>query len=337
MKALHRIGLLLALAGGSANATDFTYGDWAVACDNTRRCEAVGYQRDGEEPAALYLRREAGPGQPVQLTLMLDTGRGNVPDQVTLTVGQVAVRDVVPEQEIDEEQAAGLIAALLKGERAEIEAGSRRWSVSLNGASAALLKMDDLQGRVGTPGALVRKGTKKEASVLPALPVPLLRAVPPARARPGDRRLLAAISKSIAKRACGGLSGDKDEDEREKERSLSRLSGNKVLLLIACGHGSYQSSSEAWIANDKPPFAAEPAILPLAGKHNDNSVVNAYFDKGELSSHEKWRATNECGSSMKWLWTGKGFALLSWETAAQCRGFPEGIALRKWIAERASK
>ena len=335
MKALHRIGLLLALASGSANATDFTYGDWAVACDNTRRCEAVGYQRDGEEPAALYLRREAGPGQPVQLTLMLDTGRGNVPGKVTLKVGQTVLRDVVPEQEIDEEQAAGLVAALLKGERAEVEAGTRRWSVSLNGASAALLKMDDLQGRVGTPGALVRKGTKKEASVLPALPVPLLRAPPPARARPGDTRLLAAISKSISKRECGGLSGDKEEDEREKERSLGRLSGNKVLLLIKCGHGSYQSSSEAWIANDKPPFAAEPAILPLDGKHNDNTVTNAHFHEGELSSYDKWQATMECGSSVKWLWTGKGFALMSWETAAQCRGFPEGIALRNWIAERA--
>jgi hypothetical protein len=32
--------------------------------------------------------------------------------------------------------------------------------------------MDEFQGRIGTPGALVRKGTRPEATVLPPLPAP---------------------------------------------------------------------------------------------------------------------------------------------------------------------
>lgn len=72
--------------------------------------------------------------------------------------------------------------------------------MSLNGASAALLRMDDIQGRKGTAGALVRKGRKSESSVLRALPVPVLRAAKLDRARPKDQRLLAAILKSLGER-----------------------------------------------------------------------------------------------------------------------------------------
>ncbi|WP_167228467.1 DUF1176 domain-containing protein [Massilia rubra] len=333
MKASHWIGILLGLVSNAANAVDFEYGDWAVACDNTRRCEAVGFQRDGGEPVALFLERDAGPDQPVSLTLMLDTGRGKVPDKVILTVGQVILHDVIPEQVINTDDAAKLIPALLKGERAEVRAGTRHWAVSLDGASAALLKMDDLQGRVGTPGALVRKGTKSESSVLRALPVPVLRAARLDRARPGDERLLAAILKAIGKRDC---SRDEDDPDR-RERSLHRLSGGKVLVMIQCGQGAYQSGSDVWIANGKPPYAPVPAVLPPLEANHGNSVTNGGFDEGQLSSYNKWRATIECGVSTSWLWTAQGFKLLDETRATMCRGFPEGIALRTWTANLAPK
>lgn len=335
MKLPHLIVLLLGLASRAASAGEFSYKDWAVACDNTRRCEAVGFQRDsvGEEPVALYLQRDAGPGQSAFLTLMLDTGRGNVPDKVSLTVGQVVVQDVIPEQAIDSDAAVRLIPALLKGESVEVSAGTRRWAVSLDGASAALLKMDDLQGRVGTPGALVRKGTKSESSVLPALSAPVLRAARLDRARPGDKRLLAAILKAIGKRDCS-----RNEDDPDRmERSLHRLSGGKVAVLIQCGQGAYQSASDVWIANGKAPYAPVPAVLPdVEGKHG-NSISNGGFDEGQLSSYDKWWATIECGVSSTWLWTAQGFQLLDATQATMCRGFPEGIALRTWTANLAPK
>ncbi|NHZ66973.1 DUF1176 domain-containing protein [Massilia genomosp. 1] len=335
MKASHWIGILLGLVSCAASAVDFEYGDWAVACDNTRRCEAVGFQREnkGEEPVALYLLREAGPDEPVFLRLMLDTGRGKVPDKVSITVGQVILHDLIPEQVINTDDAAKLIPALLKGERAEVRAGTRHWAVSLDGASAALLKMDDLQGRVGTPGALVRKGTKSESSVLRALPVPVLRAARLDRARPGDERLLGAILKAIGKRDCS-----RDEDDPGRmERSLQRLSGGKVLVMIQCGQGAYQSGSDVWIANGKPPYAPVPAVLPPLEDNHGNSVSNGGFDDGVLSSYDKWRATMECATSTKWLWTAQGFKLLEATRATMCRGFPEGIDLRIWTANLAPK
>lgn len=335
MKACHAIAMALGLASGVAHAIGVEYDDWAVACDNTRRCEAVGYQRDsaGEEAVALYLLREAGPGQPVSLTLMLDTGRGNVPDKVRITVGQLELHDVIPDQGIDQDKAARLIPALLKGERAEVRAGARHWAVSLKGASAAMLKMDEVQGRVGTPGALVRKGTKSEASVLPALPAPVLRAARLERARPSDKRLLAAILASIGERDCSRDA----ENPGNMERRLDRLSGGKVLLMVQCGQGAYQSSSDVWIANDKPPYAPVPALLPPLEDKHGSSVVNGGFDDGVLSSYDRWRATNECNTASQWLWTAQGFKLLEATGARLCRGFPEGIALRTWTANLATK
>lgn len=333
MKATCWIVILLGLASNAASAVDGEYGDWAVACDHTRRCEAAGFQRDGDEPVALFLERAAGPDQPASLTLMLDTGRDNVPDKVTITVGQVVLHDVIPEQGMSHENAARLIPALLKGERAEVQAGTRHWAVSLNGARAALLKMDDSQGRVGTPGALVRKGTKRESSVLPALPVPVLRAARLDRARPGDKRLLAAILKSIGKRDCS-----RDEERPERmERSLDRLSAGKVLVMIQCAQGAYQSASDVWIANDKPPYAPVPAVLPPLEDNHGNSVSNGGFDDGQLTSYSKWQASNQCGTSSRWLWTAQGFKLMHAYRATMCRGFPEGIALRTWSADLAPK
>jgi hypothetical protein len=46
------------------------------------------------------------------------------------------------------------------------------WTVSTSGANAVLLKMDEFQGRLDTPGALVRKGSKPESNVLPPLAPP---------------------------------------------------------------------------------------------------------------------------------------------------------------------
>ena len=55
-----------------------------------------------------------------------------------------------------------------------IDGKGKAWPISDSGAAAVLLKMDEAQGRLGTPGALVRRGDKAEASVPAALPVPVI-------------------------------------------------------------------------------------------------------------------------------------------------------------------
>jgi hypothetical protein len=69
MKAL--LLALGALTSLGASAQRFSYGDWAVSCDNTRHCEAVGYQReDAELPVTMWLARDAGGNAPVTVRIV---------------------------------------------------------------------------------------------------------------------------------------------------------------------------------------------------------------------------------------------------------------------------
>lgn len=162
--------LAAALPAGAApyNGTRFGAMDWEVACDNTRRCEAAGFQsEDGETesaPAALWLGRDAGAAAAaLEARLMVVTPDDKDAGPLTITAGQLA----------------------------------------LAGLKAVLLKMDDLQGRVGTVTAPVKPGTRPAGAVLPPL------AMPPAQK--GDDKLLAAIVKT--KRA-----DDCSEDVKDTNR-----------------------------------------------------------------------------------------------------------------------
>ena len=91
-------------------------------------------------------------------------------------LGEVKIGDNAT-GELTAVQTAALLGALAKNARLSWSAKGKSWTVSTKGANAVLLKMDEFQGRLGTPGALVRKGTKSEATVLPALPAPEITAV----------------------------------------------------------------------------------------------------------------------------------------------------------------
>lgn len=185
-----------------------TFRDWVVGCDNTRRCEAQGYGRQGEDAppggrAALTIRREAGPGQPPVLRFAYSSFDEKAPmpaagQAVRVQVGVLRfdmppVTEQQSEPDVPMSQVPALLATVQKGDVIRLSAGTAQWHVSLEGAAAALLKVDDLQGRVGTPGALVSKGTKPESSMsAPVVPVVKTARLPPAT--PADLKLAPAVA-----------------------------------------------------------------------------------------------------------------------------------------------
>ncbi|HEX7686231.1 MAG TPA: DUF1176 domain-containing protein, partial [Burkholderiaceae bacterium] len=67
------LALSIVLAATSARAADppaaDVFKDWIVGCDNTRHCEAVGYEAEDaaqDGVVALWIGRDAGPGAPVR-------------------------------------------------------------------------------------------------------------------------------------------------------------------------------------------------------------------------------------------------------------------------------
>lgn len=326
----HTAALSLLALAGMAHAQAFVYKDWAVACDNTRHCEAVAYQSEdsASEPVVLWLSRDAGPNAPVRVQLDVNDSEGS--RQLTLRLGSTALKGIALGEDLSPTQTQQLLAHVLVGQMLTLADGGKRWEVSLAGSNAALLKMDDVQGRVGTPGALLRKGKKPEASVLPPLPAPKVRAATLPGTSKADEVLLQPILKSVKERDCW----DDMPDDNDPETSITRVSATQVLVMRECGRGAYQGGSGLWLANSKPPYRAKRLELPMPGGETSDYVMNASFEDGRLSSYAKGRGLNDCGADYAWVWTDKGFVLSDASTAPLCRGMAQGgYSLRTFTTE----
>jgi len=199
--------LIVMAAGAVAHAAEapglgFMHGDWEITCDNTRTCRAAGYHSesasdDGDAepnvepnaeplPVSVLLTRNAGPHAPVRAELQIgNAGAEDEKDELHLplaltmsingqALGKVAIVNDSWTADLTPAQNKALLAALTRASKIAWSDGKRTWRLSDKGAAAVLLKMDEFQGRLGTPGALVRKGTRDEGSVLPALPAPVV-------------------------------------------------------------------------------------------------------------------------------------------------------------------
>lgn len=333
MKKLKLVLITMALAAGAAAGAAaaagarFGYKDWEIACDNTRRCEAAGFQSDESEslPVSLWLGRDAGAAAGLEAKLMTVSGDDKDAGPLTIVVGKLTLVGLKSEAPLTAEQVARLMPQLQSAESAKVSDGKHQWLLSLAGLKAALLKMDDLQGRVGTVTALVKPGTRPASAVLPPLAPPTVRPAPLPPAQKGDDKLLAAIVKTIPAGDCGADLKDSNADQ-----SIHRLPGAKVLLVLECDRAAYQSSYGLWIARDKPPYHARPLDLPgMEG----GGVMNASFEDGKLSSYAKGRGVFDCGGFWTWVWTAQGFQLVEVSQSNMCRGVPGGVTLRDWTAK----
>jgi hypothetical protein len=149
----------------------FAYGDWELVCDNTKRCHAIGYysaKADDASLVSIMLSRDAGANTKVsaQLSIGDDAFKGesgklvskSLDPSIPLTRLEYAKKTKIRDSEVTR-----LIASVLKDKELTINTPKREATISLEGASAVLLKMDEWQGRLDTPGALVKKGDKPES------------------------------------------------------------------------------------------------------------------------------------------------------------------------------
>ncbi|MYM84678.1 DUF1176 domain-containing protein [Duganella sp. FT50W] len=317
-----------ALLAAGAHAGEFVHKDWASACDNTRHCEAVGYQNMAQsEPVTLWLARDGGGNAPVVGKLMAYAEDADDQAPLSIRAGEVLIQGI--RQDITAAQMARLLPALKKADTAQVSDGRHTWTLSLAGLHAVLLKMDDAQGRVGTLTALVRTGRQPASAVPAALPAPPLRALSLPPQRDSDKALLPAIL---------GVLKDADCEDIASEGaygSIHRISDSQLLVVRQCSLGAYQGAYGVWRVNDKPPYAPVRLMLPDVDGKPEDSAVEANFEDGVLSSYAKGRGLGDCGSFNSWLWTADGFKLLESSNGPLCRGMPGGgFMLRQWLARQ---
>ena len=321
--------LLLLIAASSAGAAPASvphyaeFGSWLVACDNMRSCEARGF--DGKTEADLRIVRDAGD-TPASVALTL-SGRLD-PD--TLRLDEAPLPLVAGWTFKQEDGLATLstvdpsaVRAFLRRVRdaRRIAFGTEDAGVPLDGLTAALMRMDDVQGRAGTPTPLMSAAGPNAVARAPGLPSrPAWRA--PAALSKRQASVLAATTRMA--QAAALRVGDCDKTNGDQAHALD---ARHAVVVLSCMNHAYQSSSLVYVTPRRGGSAAEVALpLPTLPRQRDNALTEAGFNpaSGTLSFGAKGRGLADCGLSASWVWSGGAFRLVEMTRQSRCGGAMPG-------------
>lgn len=303
-----------------------TFRDWTVGCDNGRACEAIALLPEGsdwEGWTTLSLRRDAAAdAAPVFVLPDLETTPAMLAaDGTALSVTFSTGDDGIVVTDTN----GSLLRALRSAAAVEARdaAGASVGRVSLAGASAALLFMDDVQRRVGTTTALVRPGTKPTSAVPAAPPLPRIRRAPP----PADIAALPSPAQLAA--ALGACAEELEGAYNISEQEPVQIATGTVLVLQPCGSGAYNFASQ-------PLIARSGRLADAAFDFPDGEpplLVNATWedDRRLLTEYNKGRGLGDCGSAAEYAWDGSRFRLVRYGRMDECRGSLRRITV--WCAE----
>ena len=338
----------LLLTAGAATAQDMKdFKTWFVACDNLRDCSAYGFDVTLEGDARSYLRieRKGAATAPVTITISVDYGEAA---GYTLAFDDAALPGLPKEALTGEEgegneyrrtvltahaSADALIDSIRKAQKIVITLKPAEGkkierpvsSISLSGAAAALLWIDDQQKRIGTVTAMIKRGDKPASSIPPQPKPPVIVAAKPTKEKAPTKHPTALIKKGRA--LCS------DDDTESKLDEAYALGGGKVLYGFTCpgSSGAYNFEYGFLVGPRANPQSARAVSfrwpIKIAGFQHDTpqeAITNPTFDEKTmtLSSFQKGRGIGDCGGEERWVWDGKIFRLAELRMMSECRGVP---------------
>lgn len=320
-------------------SVSFEHKDWQVVCDNTLTCRAAGYSTEEDATGSVLITRKAGPQIPVTVQVVLADMDGSEPPspaKLTLWIDGKSLGALTPGDNdtwrLTDEQAAQMIAAVKGSGKVVFKGGAKPFVLSGDGASAALLKVDDVQGRVGTPGALSKKGSKPETSVTAAIPAPVIQTAPVSKE--GARALSAAEVKALKPRLLAAIGKDDDCDrlanpqeemvEGDNAITLTPLDAKHGLVSALCWRAAYNEGYGYWVVDTA--LKEKPQFVTSSGTD---------YSDGAITLAQRGRGIGDCWASTEWVWDGEAFRRSSEGTTGLCRGIRAGGAweLPEFVAE----
>ncbi|WP_309627758.1 DUF1176 domain-containing protein [Brevundimonas sp.] len=315
--------------------------DWLAVCDNSGTCNVFAPALEGT--GWVRISMPAGPDATPGVVVGFWPESGAFDGAVTARVDGVdfAARaatgdDALPVAIIAPDRARALVDAMAQGAAMALNAGSETIPISLTGAAASLLWIDERQGRLGTTTALIRKGSR------PALAVPAAPARPRIEPAPavsqagyGDQEgqiLPAAVEALPAVIQCRAET-DFNPD-LQKVISSARLDGNTVLWSVPCGVGAYNFAN-AWFTTTPQGTNPRRVTFPSASGEPLDMLVNAAYDPATrvIDAFNKGRGLGDCGMVDSWTWTARGFVLKSSSEMSECWGVPGEYWPTSWVSE----
>lgn len=317
-----------------------SFRDWMAGCDNVKTCTALSLPAEAADPIAyLRLERPAGPDGTASLVLRLRGDWKTPPRTVQLKLDgaafpangkplPISADSDLATLTFSGEDMTALIEAARRATKLTVAAPGLTGSVSLAGSVAAMLWIDEQQGRLGTTTALVRKGTSTAVPSAPPLPVIAAVPAPPMLDMKAGKQQAAGLRAELKK---------KDPDSCEDDTALIEqdeaweLGNKRVLVALACSRGAYNLSSSFFIMPENKPAKASPLSFADGG----NDLTNASFDPrtGHVSFFDKGRGIGDCGATGGYAWTGSAFVRTEFSMMGECRG----ISSEDWITLYRSK
>lgn len=325
--------------------------DWRAVCDNGNACVAwTGSPAGGWIRIAMDAGPEARPtvsvgswglgeaGDDPQAVRLRADGRilavhGGPEDAANAAAGTARAREVI----------AGVAAA----RNLALTSGPESVELPSAGASAALLWIDERQGRLETTTALLRRGDRPARAVPAAPALPAVRRAPPvpqgdlahANAPMGEEppagvRLPAAIEALAEVKACR----EESNEYLDKAVLAGRLDRSTVLWGVPCGSGAYNATYVLYLARPDGTGvrAAElPRREPRSAEEGDLWLVNPEYDPEAqtLTVFPRGRGLGDCGTIQTWTWTAQGFALTGERFMGDCWGMTPDLWPTTWRAD----
>lgn len=317
----------------------FHHQDWELYCSNTGTCRAAGYQADdaSKQPASILITREAGAKTPLRVEFVLahsdlekfdaskiknihfyldnkDWGAIHITNTESVLMGQLSPVQV-----------NALRQHVTKKVEIIFKNSAYTWHVSDAGLTATLLKMDDFQKRVGTKGALVKKGQSNESKVLMPQPKLVIKkvntaSIPYQTLKPETKPyrslyklLMAAQPNPKEEDFCQGIYDSNVANTRSQPIELYKLTNNKVLATTLCWRGAYNEGYGAWIVDQS-----------LTGAATYITEAASDIGSGVINSAQKGRGLGDCWMSQAWVWNGQKYIQNQDMWTGMCKGLAAG-------------
>ncbi|WP_024913579.1 DUF1176 domain-containing protein [Chania multitudinisentens] len=315
---------LVTWAASETESRSFSHKDWDLVCDNTLTCRAAGYSpTDTELGVTVLLTREAGAATPIINQVILaeigevfsDKPRG-IPELVIdkRSLGKLKVDNEQDEiWRMDAAQLTAFLSALRRDSQISFKDNLGDYVFSGAGSSAVLLKMDDVQGRVGTLGALFKKGPNDESAVRKPVAKPVIIKVPvkdkeSREMTPQEMAFLKPLlMKEISIDEDGGCS-DELVNAPDVVWQLARLNENQSLVIIECWRAAYNYGAMYWVTDND--MKQPPELITDSGTD---------YRDGTIDFLMKGRGLGDCLDYESWVWNGKTFVSNEAGNSGRCR------------------
>ncbi|MGO3843236.1 MAG: DUF1176 domain-containing protein [Alcaligenes pakistanensis] len=304
------LAMLLALCMGStaahAAAVTFSHKDWDLSCDNTLTCRAAGYADEAEQQGStVLLTRKAGSGEPVVNRVMLahysdaEWQEKSPPELIIAgrTAGPLSFSGDESWQ-MSQAQLSRFLTALKKDEAISFRENGSIYLFSAAGSSAVLLKMDDVQGRINTSGAILRKGKESESSVKLPIAAPVVTRAPvrDKNLRPMTGQEDAQIRPVLLQVLAADAEQSCTDDRLSEPWGIAQLNQQFSLVSVPCWLAAYNGGDAYFVIANR--MQSAPVLVSTSASDYDNGVI---------SSRMKGRGLGDCWSYEASVWDGTDF------------------------------